>query len=104
MFHPPLSPRIDIDTDISGGLDGGGDREGAVNALNIRALWGGGGARVGDLLYHLLRGRKDHMTRVKVRTVARCCWMLDNAVLDLLSAETTQAGDVMSRAAREPDG
>eukprot|EP00752_Nemacystus_decipiens_P008373 g7484.t2 len=50
----------------SGGFDGGG----ALNSLNVKALWGGGGARVGDLLYHLLRGRKDHMTRVKERGLA----------------------------------
>eukprot|EP00903_Cladosiphon_okamuranus_P013256 g12360.t2 len=51
-----------------GGL--GAEKEGAMNALNIKALWGGGGARVGDLLSHLLRGRKDHMTRVKERGLA----------------------------------
>lgn len=70
---------IDVDNDSSGGgFDGGGGREGSlsIKALNIKALWGGGGARMGDLLYHLLRGRKDHMTRVKVLArldaVVRC--------------------------------
>ncbi|CBN75506.1 expressed unknown protein [Ectocarpus siliculosus] len=50
-----------MDGNVSGG--GGG-------VLNIEALWGGGGARVGDLLYHLIRGRKDHMTGVKLEESA----------------------------------
>lgn len=51
----------------SGGGDGGGGGGGGWGgALNIEALWGGGETRIGDLLYHLMRGRKDHMTRVKV--------------------------------------
>lgn len=66
-----------------GGFDGDG-------ALNIKALWGGGGARVGDLLYHLLRGRKDHMTRVKV---------------DIRMLDELDAGHATSLAAKKaPDG
>ncbi|CAN0296275.1 unnamed protein product, partial [Ectocarpus fasciculatus] len=49
---------------MHGNVSSGGGGAGGV--LNIEALWGGGGARVGDLLYHLIRGRKDHMTGVKV--------------------------------------
>lgn len=42
----------------------------AASGCTLQGLWGGtgdgGGVRHGDLLYNLLRGRKDHMTRVKV--------------------------------------
>lgn len=75
---------IDVDNDSSGGgFDGGGGREGSlsIKALNIKALWGGGGARMGDLLYHLLRGRKDHMTRVKV--LHGSTLLLDVKILDV---------------------